>query len=287
MDEPDPGKELTRRGWTQGSSFRPGPIPVPHVTRRSSDQEASPPESWEVVQEIADEESYFIITSQACDIDRSAEGEYGEPLIGAIHASWITDRRILHEAGSNSVRRFLLQVRTTAQGKREGLVADIRRCVWIEKSALLAFTPELAYSPDDTDTSSRFQQWLAARYNRPAIEDNLVTDVQRPIIELIGKLRKASRWQPLFDAIREIRFAKHSETRPYNLELAFIEAEGSEAFWATSAGDELLTELVGEIDRVLKITGVIITNAGSYNLRTISAYDYANLIPLPLDQYSR
>src|SRR5260370_40960620 len=123
MIEPDGiGVELIRHGWCQGSLLKATSaqkswlVLNTHEEKKDSTSISASANSWSLQQETLDENDLLLIVSQTCDIQRSPKQE---PYVEAIRAYWTSERSIIHEAGKNSVRRFLIQRRTTGNGKVE------------------------------------------------------------------------------------------------------------------------------------------------------------------------
>jgi hypothetical protein len=290
IDSGNIGEELIHRGWRQGSLLKAMSAwkmylvlkPSQEVVQEEKETThiSKPQERWELQQETLDEDDYLVVVSQTCDIERPPKHE---PYVEVVRAYWTTERSIIHEAGKNSFRRFLLQRRTNG-GKEEALIADATVRILVEKASLLKCTPLSGFKENDTIAPRRFRQWLAKRYDRPALPDELVLAVQKPIVKAIGKLQTTDALHDILDGISQMLFLPPINMLPYQIELLFIREERS-GFPVVSIEDT--AKLAGWIADVLKKGG----NAGLshwelLSLKEISAYDYANAYELSLDQYS-
>lgn len=183
MSEADAvGEELIRCGWHQGSLLPAVSAQKSWLALKSIEET---PLTWRLQQELLEENNLLMIVSQTCDIKRAPTQE---PYVEAVRAFWTNDRNIIHEAGKNSIRHFLVFRRITTLGIVEGLIADATVRVQIEKAALLQLTPLMGFNESNKITQRRLRRWLAKRYNRPALSDELVIALQRPIVKAIGKL---------------------------------------------------------------------------------------------------
>jgi len=189
------GVVLIQRGWRQGSLLEAISAPKSWLAfngQQNTDQEKteSPDKttfqgSWVLNQEALDANDVLIIASQTCDIKRSL---LQEPYIEVIRGYWSSDRSVIHQAGKNSSRLFLMQRRSRNNTKEEALIADAIVRIQIEKAALLLLMPKSSFKENDKVTPHKFSEWLARRYNRPALPDAIVNAIQKPIVKGIDKL---------------------------------------------------------------------------------------------------
>src|SRR5450759_2582081 len=183
------GATLIQRGWRQGSLLETASAPKSWLTLSHQveipreDQDSSinptPPGTWILRHEMLNSNDVLIAVSQTCDIQKSS---MQEPYIEVIRGFWTSDRSIMHQAGKNSSRLFLMQSRTHSSESKDGLVADATVHIQIEKAALLALTPQYGFKENDKVTSAKFSNWLAMRYNRPALPDAIVDAIQKPVV---------------------------------------------------------------------------------------------------------
>lgn len=292
MADIDIGEELIRRGWRQGkmlpaTSARKSWLEFSTVhedTQEDRQQNAFLATStiWNLQQVLLNENDWLIIVSQTCDIQRPPSLE---PYVEAMTAYWTTDRSLIHAAGKNSVRHFLVTRRISSEGfVGSGLIVDATIHIQIEKESLLKCSPQESFPEDDILTPRRFSRWLGRRYNRPALPDELVVAVQKPIVKAIGKLHKTSPLHRILDGISEILLLPDDETEDDSVDMLFIRNERSNALIVTDEDEAVLLEWV---DEVLQKEGKVVLGTGAVlGLKEISAYDYANAYELPTDQYS-
>lgn len=262
---PDVGGQLLAKGCRQGSLINTSARMV-WLTRSG--------ESWTVGNDDAANDSLLVVVSQDCDIFASPKTE---PWVEALMAHWTTDTNEIHAARKgNSARRFLLN---ESQGK--ALVADARRRVHLDKRALLTmdFTPAFGSAL----ASRRFANWVASRYNRPAIPNDLVEAVQKPLVTAVAVLAKqGGPVLGVLNRVAELRFAVVEPQPPWTVHLiAMVDlADQIEA--------EEEAELGGWLEEVLVVEkGPVKAIALAFRNETnISHGDYMNTTHLQLDQFS-
>ncbi len=292
MIKPDVvGVELIRRGWSQGSILKATSAQKSWLALNNS-LESSPEKEnsktsfasadvWNLHKEPLDENDLLIIVSQTCDIQKPPDKE---PYIEAMLAYWTSERSIIHAAGKNSARRFLLKRHTSSDGKMEGLIADAAVRIQIEKAALLVLTPQANFPENDRDMPRRFRQWLARRYDRQALPDAIVDAVQKPIVKAIDKLHEGDDRHRILDGIREILFLLRNNHTPYQVDMIFIREERNDV---PTVNEEDIANLAGWIaDLLKKGRNAELASWEMLGLKEISVYDYSNAYELPLDYYS-
>jgi len=258
----EPGPQLLASGCRQGCFLDLAARPA-WLTRSAG--------GWELASEVL-EGAGLVIISQDCDVFAALKSE---PRVEAIAARWTDDRTTIHTARKgNSSRLFLLR----EQGK-EALVADIRYRVAVDKQALLGQSFETIFQ--DERARMRFSNWVARRYNRPAIPNDLVEAVQKPVVRAVGQLaRKGDAPFETLERIAEIRFAVSGE-RPWIVDLFFLIEPGE----AIDAEEE--AEVAGWIDGVLAGGGAVSTTRPFFLTETsISLHDYLSTTQLQLDHFS-
>jgi hypothetical protein len=229
-------------------------------------------DQWRVAEDTGQGDQ-LVVVSQDCDIYAAAKSE---PRIEAIAARWTSNTSEIHTARKgNSARLFLLR-----EDSGKGLVADARRRVQLEKVALLgaAFEPALA----DERSRMRFANWVAGRYNRPAIPNELVDAVQKPIVTAVDELlKKDAPLLRVLEKVAEIRFAV-GETRPWTIHLVVMVEDGDEL------GAEQEAELAGWLDDILVHRGgAIAATAPLFRTeKNISLHDYQSTTRLQLDHFT-
>lgn len=103
------------------------------------------------------------------------------------------------------------------------LVAHAKYPVVIDKEALLRVTPEPW--PSDDRRLVRFVRWLARRFDRPALPDELVEAFQKPIELVLAELEKQHLgvMAAFSRAFHEVRVnLPEAEEPPYFLQLVLI-----------------------------------------------------------------
>lgn len=268
------GKELIQRGWSQGSVLQ-----LKSASRLYLALENPPQEDmiWQARQEPVIDSDLFVIITQPCDIQKSPSLE---PFIEVMPVFTTAERRIIHEASRNSVRYFLL--RDMADQETGALVVESTIRLTLDKSSLLFLTP--ISQIQDQVTLRLFGRWLARRYERPALEDDLVDAIQRPIVKAVGKLKSTHPLQTTLDGIGEVLFLIKNEARPYQVELIFMRSERSDT---PHVSDEQAADLAEWMSTVLDKGGsASLKNWHIPGTDQISLRDYTSAHRLSLDQYS-
>ncbi len=268
------GKELIQRGWNQGSLLRLNSASKLYLALENPPQENM---KWQIRQESVIGSDLFVVISQPCDIQKSP---VQEPYIEVMPVFATDEHRIIHEASRNSVCYFLL--RGMGAQDKEALIVESSIRLTLDKSSLLFLTPSLSIK--DRVTLRLFRQWLARRYERQALEDDLVAAVQKPIVKAIGKLKKTHSLQTTLDGIGEVLFLLTNENQPYQIILLFLRSERSDV---PQISNEHAAELAGWMSIVLDKGGsALLKDWRLLGTSEISLKDYTNAYKLPLDQYS-
>jgi len=270
------GKELIQRGWSQGSILQLNSASRLYLALENPLQEAMI-WIWQTRQEPVIDSDLFVIISQPCDIQKSPSQE---PFVEVMPVFTTAERRIIHEASRNSVRYFLLRGMTDQE--TGALIVESTIRLTLDKLSLLFLTP--ISQIQNKVTLRLFGRWLARRYERPALEDDLVDAIQRPIVKAIGKLKSTHALQTTLDGIGEVLFLINNETRPYQVELIFMRSERSDM---PHVSDEQAAALAGWMSTVLdKGGGASLQNWHIFGTNQISLRDYTSAYSLSLDQYS-
>lgn len=274
------GVELIRLGWRQGSIVRAVPVAISWYSLNIKD--SNDLEKWNRREIFLKDDDYLIVISQSCDIQKRNEQE---PFVEMIHAYWTTDKGIINNASKNSMREFLVSRRVTENGSIEGLIADINGLIKLDKQSLLALAPQDGFDEVNEPGRERlFRLWIAKRYSRQAIPNDIVKAVQQPIVEAVKNLSKTHEFHRIFDGIWKIRFiAYKSVEQLYKVELLLLYDESSR--FQISAEDA--ATLAGWISDVLQKSGKAeLLYCIRKNIKEISVYDYSNTYELPLDYYT-
>lgn len=285
------GIELIHRGWNQGSFLPATSIQklwfVLATTNEisqnllSSRDNLNLPGNWVLQKEALHENDLLIVISQPCDIQKPPKHE---PYVEIMRAYWTSDRGIIHDARRNSVRQFLLSLCELEDGQEKALIVDATVRLLLDKISLLHLLPQAGFAGDDKVTPQLFRRWLARRYDRPALPDELVNAIQKPIIKAIGKLHPMHDVHSTLDSIGEILFLLRNKALPYQVDLLFIREERNNA---PPVNDEQTAKLAGWIAEVLKKRGSAeVCDWSLLSRDEISVKDYENAYELPTDQYS-
>ena len=268
---PPLGRQVLERGWRQGALLvTPGPL---HAWNRRNTGAAS---RWEVVTEERPADTGWVLASQDCDI--AAKDEHRVELLGTF---WSTDKGLLRAARLNSARRFLLLQRQGAPGRPEGLVADATVRLLLEKHSLLELAPASQWEWRGQRELQRFREWLARRYNRPAIANALVDAVQKPLVEALRKLKDEDELWQWLDGTEEVLYAATGAVAPFEVSLLFVRKQGAREDPLGEA------EVLGWVAEVLNTAGLARLAAGAFRgMDAISLADYRVMERLTLDEFS-
>jgi hypothetical protein len=238
-------------------------------------------DTWILHHEVLDANDILIVSSQTCDIQRSSQHE---PYVEVIRGYWTFDQNIMHQAGKNSSRLFLMRRRLDSESREKALIADAVTRIQIEKMSLLLFTPQSAFRENDRITPRKFSEWLARRYNRPVLPDAIVNAIQKPVVKAIDRLPVAHNLHRVLDGIDELLFLLRNDSVPFQVDMIFLRDERSDA---PVVSDEDAARLGGWIADVLqKGKEAELTNWEILSRKEISVYDYSNAYELPLDYYT-
>lgn len=280
------GKELIQRGWSQGSMVKFDSAssaylvvekPLGDITIVST---FSPSMRWHMRQAKLDRED-FIVISQPCDIQKSPKQE---PFVAVMPVFLTDDTGIIHDASRNSIRYFLLRRLPPIDGQQRSLIVDATVHLLLDKPSLLHVTPLAGIQENDKVTLRLFRRWLARRYDRPALDDDLVNAVQKPILKAIGKLRSTHPLHTTLDGIGEVLFLLQNNALPYQIMLLFIRDERSDA---PHVSYEQAADLASWLDGILRDKGnAELSNWQIFSTDEISLKVYTDAYKLSLDQYS-
>lgn len=269
------GTQPAERGWDQGAILQ---IPRAAMSYLRVEDASG---NWVRSDQALDTGDQLVVVSQICDIVRNPEVE---PYVEAARAFWTTDRTVIRNAKTNSVRSFCLQRGVTEDGQGRGLIVDATFRIYVRKQDLLHLTSNPGLDADDKQGRARFRQWLGARYNRQPIPDHLVDAVQRPVVDGLKKLRGDNPLWRVLDGIGEIIYSANAKEDPYRIEMYFLKDEYMPEPAVSQTDVDRLAEWVAN---ALKKAGKAILDYQELtDLHSISAHDYATLYQLPLDSYS-
>ncbi|MGH7755025.1 MAG: hypothetical protein ACREM8_01920 [Vulcanimicrobiaceae bacterium] len=278
----DIGRELYANGWTQGVLFDPVALsvafapenPVSKLARAAAKKrlaaDTGSADSHGIVSGIPPSTEHLVVVSQACDIVKPADVE---PNVIAMPVFRTNNVRITGPAARNSSRYFLLD-------DSRGFVVDATLCAVIEKPLLATFTPEAGVTTDMT--RRRFARWLARRFNRPTIPDDVVAAVVKPLLDNLRTMqRQGSLDIGMLDRVAEVRLRVANANLPYAFELLFI-VDAAE----TREMDLALAPLLGEMSSWFVPEAAVLRAWYARALSDISVSDYLDSETLNLDEYS-
>lgn len=275
---PHAGIRLGELGWDQGSLFR---IPNARSSFLSIDDTSG---TWLRRDDTLGEEDFLVVVSQACEIiKKPGPGRYSEPYVEVARAFWTDDRALIRNARLKSIRYFCLQRRSNDKGDEEGLIVDSVLRIQIRKESLLRVAPDDGFADGDGGGPERFRRWLGDRYSRQPIPDHLVDAVQRPIVDGIEKLSRASPHLKTLDAIQEIIYYADDSAEPYEIRLRYIPDEKTSEQILQVDVDRLTAWID---DQLRKLGRASVTEQEVVGLDDISVREYLDAYDLPLDSYS-
>lgn len=249
--------------------------PVWDRTRDYSDFDGVIP----VVSDELDNPSYFVLTSQTCDIVESAQGQPNHPWI---QAAPVFDMSFLNSGFQKMLkkrgwRRWLWHLPALNNGF---WVADLRIEIPIEKGVVTKIPVQQGHH-DEPDRRA-FGQRLAKRRRRAAFSDDFVAAIQRPLCAKLRELQKEN--APLYalmdpDVGVYVRMDNH--LAPTLVEVALI-TDGNvdesilnwwQAWWdeARAAADQI---------------SVILAPLQTYDTATLTVAEFRQFTELPLDRVS-
>jgi hypothetical protein len=283
------GAVLIQHGWRQGSLIEAISAPkswlalnnLPNTNQERTGSSSNTTFTWILNQEALDANDVLLVASQTCDIRRSP---IQEPYIEAIRGYWSSDRSVIHQAGKNSSRLFLMQRRSNSNVTEEALIADATVRIQIEKAALLTLTPTSSFKENDKVTPRKFSNWLARRYNRPALPDDIVNAIQKPIVKAIDKLPQAHHLHQVLDGIDQFLFFLRNDDIPFQIEMIFLRDERIDTPHVSDEDAARLGEWISDILQEGKEATLMHWEILSQ--KEISVYDYSNAYELPLDYYT-
>ena len=201
MSKP-PGRLLYDRGWRQGCLISASLAMLLYKDLAT-----------ETVEGIPQEGIGLVLATQDCDLVKPSDKL---PFIEAIQYQHMTEK-FVKGVMAHDARFFVLD-------RDECLVADRNHAVQIEKEALLAH----AVTPDapcggNASRAARFARWLGARYDRPALPDQLVEQLSSPLGDALKKLAGPGKKYAALNAdLREVRVVGDLEKQPFEVTLIFL-----------------------------------------------------------------
>ena len=281
------GEYLYDSGWRQGVLLPPLPWsviyrsddPLSKIARTAKRQARQvdisaaadlPLHGTGIASGITRKDDRLVIASQDCDIVRSLSEE---PNIVAMRAFTTENSNILKYADSNSSRYFLLD-------RRRGLVTESTVMVLIEKPVLLNFTPEPGAF--DSATQERFARWIGHHFDRPALDDDVVGAIIKPILDNLSQMQKNGDPElEALDTVKEVRIAKIVGKPPFEVRLLFIIPQEG-----LSDKGVALAQLVSRIRTWFNPLAARLVAWDARHLYEISVGDYLDTQQIYLEQYT-
>jgi len=256
--------ELIQAGWRQGSLFS---LPTACLLWNSVDLESSDPNITTVDFSELDANDLLIVATQDCDLD--ARGST-EPFVEALVCRVTDDQNIRRAAMRNSSRWFLID-------EQRNLVAYAMDRLQIDKRVLRQCDPQPWSGSHEHFT--RFRRWLARRYDRPAIPDEIVKVFQGPLNSQLNRIEKKNK--PILDAfssvVSEMRIhLPPGEEPPFQIELLLV----TERLEISASEAQAVDEVMEQIGRCFDRTQVIFKGHRLLHPEEISVAEYFATRPL-------
>lgn len=268
------GEQLLGKGWRQGMVLEAPPATTLNKLRPGA------PAAWET--ETVAHGGALVLATQTCDLVRD---KAREPSVEFLRAFWTADKHVIAEARKNSVRHFLLRTEQR-DGVLHGLVADASARMFVDKESLI----QAAAAPgcDGPAVERRFQSWLARRYDRPAIANELVKAIHKPVVDGLRAERKTeSRAWTLLEGIAEVRYAlEEPGGPPYLVAVFFVPEDGTKHAPITAADAEELGAWFISTIGLGQGGDARVVRWDLWPLDEVSVADYLATTPLALDEFS-
>jgi hypothetical protein len=267
LPEVDLGHRLHAQGWKQGTIFSATSLyflsnHLPQQTEgKGYGRRAIRPNER------------LVVVSQDCDIVVHQDTEpCVETLICVIEQN--ADR--IKSLDANSTRNFVID-------PDHGLIAQAKFKVLLTKALLTTLDPEPW--PTDATRHQRFVRWLARRYDRPPVPDQLDMAFRRTIEEGLKQLRRkqADIINDFTSAVHEVRYSiPRTETLPYTLSIIML----SRADHVTNRQLGAIQHVKEMIRAVVDSTQVEIRDIAVTTDRDITLAEYRDTWPLFLEYYT-
>lgn len=262
----DIGAALLANGWTQGSMISASGFVVGYH-RREGDR-------WVTFTEHAGD--VLVCANQLCDVVSNQEEH-----LELLPARWIADERIVTAARKGNSSRWLAtgSSRPSRDGGKEFLIIDGRVRVFVEKTSLVALKPDGVLPAPNR---GKLRDFLARRYDREAVANEIVDALHKPISEAIHKLKKTdAKWEVL-DAIGEIRYSVKTGEAPLRVRMYFIREVD-----AAAPDDVAMATVAGWLRGILDTKGAALLEDWRVLTRgEISVDAYEKTTAIGLDHYS-
>lgn len=273
MAEGGIGQVLTGRGWAQGSL-------LPTIGHAYFERNAVG--AWQVrTEETPDQGERWIVISQGCDIEAPTE-----PFVEAMSCTWHPkgSREYSGASRGNSARYFLVRREEDSDGGEGALIANATRVIQVTKTSLMELPLEYPVAPDEQRAfSRRFGAWLGGRYSRPALEQSVVDEIQRPIVEALGGLKPGDPACEARAIIREVRMYPVEAPGQDLVDLLLLIEDG------IAPDDERIAAFAGTLEEALVSTSgeTRLQSCLSLTAGEMLVSEYENTIKVPLDHYTQ
>lgn len=227
------GQILIGQGWSQGAIFRAEKV---LLAWNDLEEVNSTPNAIRLATAPLDADDWLVVVSQTCDIVMKPEIE---PYVEAVVCR-VEQDRTRFPTYKPSARRFVID-------ERRGLVAHAELRVQLSKQLLATLTPEPW--PGDEYTLRWFQDWLAWRYLRPAIDDDIVQAIQPAIREALRRIKRRNTVHSAMNRVlMQLLLVPPSRSeRPYDITLVLLLTDEVDERGLSAHEDNALNELVREI----------------------------------------
>lgn len=231
------GVNLREAGWRQGALFTAPALQLVAMDAAGPDAQHT---HVQFTRNLKSKEKCVLVT-QDCDL---VAREDEEPHVEALVCSpYRLGSRFLTSIDRNSARYFLIDPTT-------GLVAQAKYRLLLTKHALQPLSP--TPWPSSLKRFNRFVQWLARRYDRPAIPNAMVNALQKPVEHVLAQLDQEhpSLGAALSRAVHEVRVnLPDSEEPPFRLQLVFLVRVGELSEAELQAIDTAADAIWQNVDR--------------------------------------
>jgi hypothetical protein len=214
------GRELYDEGWRQGSRLKGDACQSYFKELKQSGLATDPlPPGMSLV-----------LATQDCDLVKADDRL---PYVEAVGC--VEDGLLAATIRPNDARYFVLD-------PASGVVADRAYGAFLLREALKGLSvPELPFGGDAV-RARRFARWLGARYDRPALPEEAVRAIQRPLVDAVRRLCRPGRpHEALNRDLHEIRVAGDlEEGPPFAVLLVFVLTETADVAACQVAIAELI-----------------------------------------------
>ncbi len=259
------GQTLVRLGWSQGAIFRAEKVLLAWNDLAEVDGK---PNSIRLATAPLRADDWLVVVSQTCDIVMKPEIE---PYVEAVVCR-VEQDRTRFPTYKPSARRFVVD-------EERGLVAHAELRVQLSKQLLATLTPEPW--PGDERILRWFQDWLAWRYLRPAIDDDIVQAIQPAIREALSRIkRRRTAHSAINRVLMQLLLVPPSRSeKPYDITLVLLLTDEVDERGLSAEQADALNELISEIERRVDPANVTI-QFEKHSPRMISLSAYMKTWPL-------